>query len=366
MSGGPFPDEVAADAATAWTLPSRYYLDPALPALEAERVFGRSWQWAASLADLQRPGDHVPTEVAGEPVLLVRGEDGKLQALSNVCRHRAGPVARSAGHARSLTCGYHGWRYALDGALVSARDVGDLAGFDVADVRLPELAVDTWGGFAFVDVSGTAPPLADVLAEIVPEARAAGLEPTSAPPTLVAQRTDEFDCNWKVYVDNYLEGYHVPFVHPRLHRILDTPRYRVELRERHSRQHAPVRPGNDDVYGDTGDEAILYYWLFPNVMLNLYPGNIQVNVVTPLGAERTRTWFGWFATGESVHTADAAGDLAAAVELAGEVQHEDVEICVAVQLGLRSTTYDRGRYAERHERGVHHFHRLLLDALAPR
>ncbi len=348
------------DPARARTLPSRAYLDRAWLAAERDLVFRGTWQWAAAVADLASPGDYVTADIAGEPVLLVRQDDGDLRALSNVCRHRAGPVADGCGHARAFTCGYHGWRYHLDGSLASAREMGDPAPFDPGGVHLPTFRLETWSGFAFVDLSGGAPPLGDHLGEIVEEV-APVIGRDDGDVALVAERSDVIACNWKTYIDNYLEGYHIPYVHPRLHRILDTPAYRVEPRRFHSRQHAPLRTGTDHVY-DRAAEPVLYYWLYPNIMLNVYPGNVQLNVVTPVDAEQTRTWFAWFAR----PPADDAErrSLDEAVALAGEVQDEDIAICEAVQRGLRSRTYDRGWYSTRHEGGVHHFHRLLCEALS--
>jgi len=354
----PPDDLIDADPARARTLPANAYLDAGWLARERDQVFRGTWQWAGSLAGLAEPSAFATADLAGEPLVLVRDEGGELRALSNVCRHRAGPVADGCGQARSLTCRYHGWRYRLDGSLASAREMGGPATLDPAAVRLPAYRLDTWSNFAFVDLSGTAPPLTDHLGEIVDEV--APVLGDDGGGELVSERTDVVACNWKTYIDNYLEGYHIPYVHPRLHRMLDMAAYRVEPRRFHSRQHAPLRPGNRLVY-EEAEAPVLYYWVFPNLMLNVYPGNVQVNVVTPIDAERTRTWFGWFAPPPRDDAEQRT--LADAVALAGEVQDEDIEICEAVQRGLRSHSYDRGWYSTRHELGVHHFHRLLIDAL---
>ena len=166
-----------------------------------------------------------------------------------------------------------------------------------------------------------------------------------------------------MYVDNYLEGYHIPLVHPGLFRELDYAAYRVETAEYSSKQHAPIRrrANEESLYRrnlkpEVEPEA-LYYWLFPNLMLNLYPDNLQTNVILPLGHDRTLTRFEWFVSDE--HRPGLEEELARSLEFSDEVQQEDIEICEAVQRGLRSNTYQSGRYSVARENGLHHFHGLL-------
>jgi choline monooxygenase len=338
------------DLSRARTLPADLYVDPAALAAERRRVFARTWQPAGAASDVSTPGAFVAAEVAGEPVVIVRDAAGNLRALSNVCRHRAGPVARGAGSAKALRCGYHGWTYGLDGALLATPEWDGVRDFDPAAHRLPEFRAETWGPFVFVNLDGAAPPLADFLGAIGAETRGLPLDRLRP-----ARRVDyEVACNWKVYVDNYLEGYHIPIVHPELFRLLDYRAYRVETARFHSKQHALLR-------AEGGDGEALYYWLFPNVMVNVYPGNLQTNVVLPLGPDRTLTRFEWFALDPD--RPDVAEELARAFALSDVVQREDMEICEAVQKGLASATYPGGRYSVLRENGVHHFHGLLARFL---
>jgi choline monooxygenase len=356
------PDDAYAfdpDVAAASTPPARWYHDPARLEREHQRVFGRTWQLAGAAAALREPGDFLTLEVGREPLLVVRGGDGALRALSNVCRHRAGPVAKGAGHRAVLQCGYHGWTYGLDGRLLSAPEFEGVRGFDPATVVLPAVRVESWGGFVFVNLDAAAPPLADFLGPIVEQTRTMGLERLR-----LRKRVDyEVACNWKAYVDNYLEGYHIPIVHPALFRELDYKAYRVETDRLSSRQHAPLRREGAVFAGGTeGSDAALYYWIFPNLMLNLYPGSLQLNLVLPLGPERTLTRFEWYV--EEPLDPAAAEAFERSVALSEQVQREDIEICEAVQRGLRSATYRQGRYSVRRENGVHHFHGLLAAYLA--
>jgi choline monooxygenase len=182
----------------------------------------------------------------------------------------------------------------------------------------------------------------------------------------VMRKDYEIACNWKVYVDNYLEGYHLPVVHPGLHKELDYDQYRVEPHRYYSLQHAPLRPvpphlaAQRQYVPNAAEDQAQYYWLFPNTMLNVYLGQVQTNVVLPLGHERCRVIFEWFALEPP---ADPATDPAWSklVAFSDEIQAEDIEITEAVQKNLHSRVYDRGRYSVKRENGVHHFHSLLHE-----
>jgi choline monooxygenase len=260
-------------------------------------------------------------------------------------------VVRGAGRRKSFQCGYHGWSYALDGRLLATPDWEGVLDFDRAAHALPGFRVEGFGPFLFVNLDPSAPPLLEVLGAIPRETESlplAGMRP-------YRQVDYEVACNWKVYVDNYLEGYHIPIVHPGLFRRLDYAAYRVETAALSSKQHAPIRaPG--------GSGQALYYWVFPNLMLNFYPDNLQVNLVLPLDQQRTRTRFEWYLL--DPERPGAAEQFARDFALADQVQGEDALICEAVQRGLRSRSYRQGRYSVRRENGVHHFHGLLARQLS--
>ena len=357
----------------AWTLPSRLYTDPAVLELEKERIFLRTWQLAGTTRQpcgeaggiaktLEDPETYLCADVAGEPVVLARDKDGVLRAFSNVCRHRAGPIAEGAGCRKTFRCGYHGWTYTLDGRLVGTPDVEGMEFFDRSTMGMAPLGLAGWEQFLFVNFDRTAPPLSAFLEDIPERSRRFGV-----PEFEFAERREYVvNCNWKVYVDNYLEGYHIPIAHPGLMREIDYAEYRVEARRYSSRQIAPVRAkaaGDDGgrVYGEPGQDEALYYWVFPNLMLNLYPENLQVNLVVPLSHEKTQVTFEWY-----YRDADSPAvreRMRRAVEFSHQVQNEDIHLCEAVQRGLRSSTYDRGRYSVKRENGVHHFHSLLVEFL---
>lgn len=341
------------DRATA--LPARYYADAATVALDRRAIFDRGWHYLAHICQLREAGDHVVVDLAGLPVIAVRGADGEIRAMHNVCRHRAGPLAHCDGRgAKALRCRYHGWTYTLDGTLRTATEMAGVADFDPTTIRLPQLAVRVWQGMVFAAVDeAAAPPFEAFVAGI--DAR---IGDTRALVDYGHHRRVAYDvaCNWKVYVDNYLEGYHVPHVHPGLNSLLDYRSYITETAEWYSFQFSPLESASD-LYG-SGDA--LYYWLWPNTMLNILPGRLQTNRIVPLGPERCRVEFDfYYAIDES-----GAGEARRAADIAfsDEVQKEDLLICEDVQRGLASGSYFAGRLNPLRENAVHHFHELLRRA----
>lgn len=336
-------------------LPARFYVEPAMAALDRRLVFDRAWQLVAHVCQLQGAGDHVVADLAGLPVIAVRGADGAIRVMHNVCRHRAGPIAACDGlAAKSLRCRYHGWTYTLDGVLRSAPEMGTAPDFDPADIRLPQLAVRIWQGLVFAAVDeGNAPDFDAFVAGIDARLGAGrGLEHYGH------HHRVGYDvaCNWKVYVDNYLEGYHVPHIHPGLNRLLDYRSYVTETAAWYSYQFSPLE-SSDAMYG-SGDA--LYYWLWPNTMLNILPGRLQTNRVVPLGVDRCRVEFDFYYAMDESEA--AAQRRLADLSFSDEVQLEDLTICEDVQRGLSSGSYEPGRLNPLRENAVHHFHELVRAA----
>ncbi|MEO6528421.1 MAG: SRPBCC family protein [Gemmatimonadaceae bacterium] len=349
--------------ARASTIPARVYVDPVYLELERERVFARTWQLVGRLDDAREHGQFFTAQIGNDPIVVLRDGDA-LRGFYNVCLHRAGPVASGCGKRNTLQCRYHGWTYSLDGSLQRAPEMQGVERFDAADMHLVPVQVAAWGPLVFANLDGKAPPLLDVLEDLPQRVAPFACESMH----YVTRKEWVIDCNWKIYVDNYLEGYHVPVVHPGLHKELDYDNYTVEPHRYFSIQHAPMRPARGDaadrVYDPRSAEIAeaVYVWLFPNVMLNVYLGQMQTNVVIPMGHDRCKVVFEWYAI-DSPH--DAASDAAWTKLLAfsDEIQEEDIRICEVVQRNLRSRVYDRGRYSAARENGVHHFHSLLHEFL---
>ncbi|HXP01311.1 MAG TPA: SRPBCC family protein [Luteibacter sp.] len=337
----------------ALALSARFYTDARMPGLDARAIFARSWQLVCHQSQLAGVGDHVVTEIAGLPLVVVRSDESTIRGFHNVCRHRAGPIASCDGRgAKHLRCRYHGWTYGLDGVLRGAPEMGRTADFNPADIRLPEVRLQVWQGLVFVAI-GEAPAFDEVVAGI--DAR---LGPDRSLHGYEFHHRASYDvaCNWKVYVDNYLEGYHVPHIHPGLNSLLDYRSYITETAEWYSFQFSPLESA-PDLYGS--GEA-LYYFMYPNTMLNILPGRLQTNRVLPMGVDRCRVEFDFYYAPDS--SVEGQARRAKDIEFSDEVQDEDVTICEDVQRGLASGSYEAGRLNPLRENAVHHFHEIVRRA----
>jgi choline monooxygenase len=343
------------------TLPSTCYTNRDYLAVEEERIFARTWQLVGRIDQLPVPGSYLTAMIGREPVVIVRDLLDELRGFINICRHRAGPVASGSGCADRLRCGYHGWTYDLTGQLIGLPDFKGAADFEREKMGLVPIEIAQWEQFIFARLQSQAPfspSLLDLLGEI--PAVTAGYDIGSM--RFAGRRDYTIECNWKVYIDNYVEGYHVPIIHPGLMREIDYRNYRTVTSRYHSRQDAPIRSGKDDGrrYLADGDHTeALYFWVFPNLMLNIYPDNVSTNLILPLDHERTLTIFEWFF--HDVDSKSTQERIAASIRLSDEIQQEDIVICEAVQRRLGSRYYDRGRYSPQMENGLHHFHSLWLE-----
>ena len=358
------PDQIRAAIAEAETLPGSFYTDPATFERLRERVFARSWQFVGDIDQVKVPGQVVPTTVlegcVDEPVLLTRDTDDRLHCLSNVCTHRGMLVCEAPSITGGLRCRYHGRRFALDGRFVSMPEFEAARDFPRPSESLPALPLRQWGKLLFTSVT----PLVafdEVITEV--EARVGWLPLGQAVCDPSRSREYLVRANWALYCDNYLEGFHVPFVHAGLAAALDYTQYRTEL-FRWSNVQVGVASGGGATFDlpqsspDDGQSiAAYYFWVFPNTMINVYPWGISLNVVRPLAVDRTRVSFLSYVWDPAHLGAGASVDL-------DRVEREDEVVVEAVQRGVRSRLYSRGRYSPARETGVHHFHRLLMEHLA--
>ena len=354
----PFDPNIAG----ASTIPARVYTDPVFFALEQERIFARTWQLVGRIEQVRESGQFFTTRILDESIVILRDGDA-LRGYHNVCLHRAGPVAEGCGKRQTLQCRYHGWTYNLRGELIRAPEMEGVQRFSPDDMHLVPVRVASWGPLVFANLDPNALPLEHYLEDIPQRAERFHAEGMR----WVMRKDYMLECNWKVYVDNYLEGYHVPVVHPGLHKEIDYDQYRVEPHRYYSLQHAPLRPvtgpGARNYVPREGSDDTQYYWLFPNIMLNVYLGQMQTNVILPQGHDRTLVVFEWYATNPPADPATDA-EWSKLVAFSDEIQVEDIEICETVQRNLRSRVYDRGRYSAKRENGVHHFHSLLHEHLS--
>lgn len=365
------------------TIPSRWYTDPEIYRLEEELIFCRTWQWVGRVDQAASPGTYFTCEVAGEPVVVVRGADGVLRAFSNVCRHRGGPVAQGSGVLNRFRCAYHGWTYGLDGSLLGAPHFKGVEGFSKEENCLPQIQVATWGPLVLVNLDPKARPLSESLGDIPEYFKRYRLDNL----TFSRQFQLEGAFNWKVYQENGRECYHCPSVHPSFRTAYEVEDAVVETfglssfmfvaerctpppsnadmesvlpparNIREFRHRSPARRGLEGRERD----GIYFVYMFPNLVLTLAPDHASASRTIAIGVDRTilvRDFF-W----EPTEGSDA--ELFNESNLAFRMQtiKEDIAICEAVQKGLRARHYVAGRYSPK-ELGVYHFHTLLRQFLS--
>jgi len=356
--------EIDPDVSRAQTPPGRFYADPELFDRVKQRVFAPSWQLVCDRSELREPGSVRPAllheGLLDEPIVLTRDTAGRIHGLSNVCTHRANLVARECGRRSALVCGYHGRRFGLDGSFRAMPGFEGARDFPGPTESLARIEVAEWGPLVFASLAPER-PFAGWLADLRERTGWLPLEDLTYDAGL--SRDYEVAANWALYCENYLEGFHIPFVHPGLAARIDLDEYATEVFPRSSVQIAHARDGEaafDPPPGsrDHGRRIAGYYWfLFPNLMLNFYPWGLSINVVRPLAIDRTRVSFLAYVGDRSQLDRGAGSGL-------DRVEREDEVVVEGVQRGLRSRLYGRGRYSPTRERGVHGFHRTLTEALA--
>jgi choline monooxygenase len=341
----------------ATTPPSAWYLDSRIADLEKQAVFSHAWQIVGRSDQVHRPGQFVALEVAGQPILIVRGNDNKLRGFFNVCRHHAAAVmTQCAGQAKHLRCPYHGWTYDLEGKLIFTPEFAGVANFDQSANNLVSIQVIEWKSWVFAKLDDDGPSWEEFLGNnLLERFETLNLERFS----WFERRSYFLNCNWKVFVDNYLDGgYHVPQIHGGLNSVLDYNRYTIETGERYCLQSSPILPGT----GDDQTSAVRkgsrtnYFWIYPNFMINIYDDVKDTNLVIPRGVDKTEVIFDYYFVDV---TESAREKNLASIAISEQIQTEDVAICESVQRGLNSRAYHTGRLSVRREAGEHLFHRLL-------
>jgi len=342
------------------TIPAPWYVDPRIAELETQTVFSKAWQMIGRIDQVEKAGQFVSAFVAGEPVVAVRGNDGVLRAFYNVCRHHAAAVVTEpCGQAQLLHCPYHGWNYGLDGSLKGMPEFDGVKNFERQQNGLVPVRAEIWEKFVFVNLDPHAESLASFLGGLVKRAAPLGL----ATLNFFDTRAYDIACNWKVFVDNYLDGgYHVPHLHKGLNSVLDYKEYTIENEDRYCLQSSPMVSSQDDAAtGATrkGDRA-WYFWQYPNLMINCYQGYMDTNLVIPVDVDHCRVIFDFYF--DDVSEAHREYNQQS-VAVGARVQDEDLGICEDVQRGLKSRAYGAGRLSVRREAGEQLFHRLLAADL---
>jgi choline monooxygenase len=350
-----------AAAAESTTIPWDWYVDPSVARLEQERIFRRTWQYAGHTGDLTEPGSFVTTRAGDVPIVLVRNRDHEIRGFVNVCRHRGSRLCDGAGRRETLQCPYHSWTYDLDGSLRSAPRADTEPGFDRERLGLVPVAVDTWGPFVFVNPDATGSPLEEHLGDL-PQLIAEGGVDVDA--LVFHQRAEtEYEANWKVCVENFLECYHCAVAHPSFSKAIDVApgAYTLEEHPTFASQYGPAKNGGGGVYDAVGEVTRgQFHLLFPGTTINVMPGrgNLSIGPIVPRAAETTYRFLDYFflpGTDESW--------IADYLELDRQVGAEDRALVERVQVGMRSGVITEGALMPESERLIAHFERLLVEAL---
>jgi phenylpropionate dioxygenase-like ring-hydroxylating dioxygenase large terminal subunit len=350
-----------------FTLPAGWYSDPAILALERERIFKRTWQYACVTAQVAEPGSYFATRAGHIPVVVVRDQEGSVNAFVNVCRHRGHVVAQGSGRRETLQCPYHAWTYGLDGCLRKAPRSEREPDFNADDYSLLPVQVANWGPFVFVNADLEADPLEHTLGVLPDTVAETGIDLEGL---RFHHRGDYvLDANWKIAVENYLECYHCPVAHPGFSTVIDVDpdAYALASSGYVSTQKGPVREGVLDgkkaaPYDPTGDiDRNTSVFVFPNFTVDIIPGapNMLGGSWIPIDERRTLGIFDYF-FGEDVDEKTAA-DMMAFNE---QVGLEDNTLVESVHQGLESGMVEHGRLLPSSEHLIQHFQRLLARALA--
>jgi choline monooxygenase len=325
------------------TISSDFYTGPQYFELSKEKIFARSWQLICTRAEINNIKPHIFLEdFVNEPILLTKNEDSEINCLSNVCTHRGKILIERDCVAEGLRCGYHGRRFDLKGKFLSMPEFEGVENFPAEKDNLSKISLKIWNDFVFVSLAPIS-PLRDFINEMEQQTKDFDFQNLR----LVANKTYEVKAHWALYCENYLEGFHIPFVHKSLNEELDYGNYQTE-----TFKFSSVQNGFDA----KGSLAARYFFIFPNLMFNFYPWGISVNIVTPVRKDFTRVKYLTFVNNPDKVDSGAGADLET-------VELEDQGVVESVQTGINSRFYNTGRYSPNRERGTHHFHQLITEFL---
>jgi len=339
------------------TLDALSYYHEGIFAWELKHIFADNWQFVGHVDEFREQGDYKLIQLGKVPVIVIKAENNTFRGMHNVCRHRAGPLATKEGNCSVLTCRYHGWSYNLQGQLIHAPLMQENTHFEKEKIQLPQVKLKIWKNLIFVALNPSPPDLDTVLKGIDKAIEPIHIERMK----FSHQQRYHIDCNWKVYMDNYLEGYHLPWVHPGLSKVLKFQKYQTEVFPWYSYQWSPMKASQNN----QTDEKLYqqgkahYFAVFPNFMMNILPGRLQTNRVMPLTATTTEVIFDYYY--DDLDSPETIATIEQDKNFSDEIQQEDIDICVHVQKGLESGSYHRGIYNQKMEQGVAHFHNLMRD-----
>ena len=351
------------DIARAKTLHKDFYTDKALFTIAKEKLFAPSWQFVTGTEAAPEPGDAYPLTLVenylDEPLALVHNKDGTLCLLSNVCTHRGNLVVNEPCRLTHLRCRYHGRLFDLDGSFRSMPEFREVEAFPTKADNLTALPLEKWGPWLFTSLAPNS-TFSVYWGDLIQ--RLHWLRPDKFTHRPDLSRDFTVKAHWALYCENYLEGFHIPFVHAGLNTVIDFGNYTTELFDYSSLQLGIAKdveaifdlPTTSSDYGKK--VAAYYFFVFPNIMFNFYPWGLSINIVKPISLNETKVSFLTYIADESKYEKGAGSGL-------DTVEMEDEEVVEAVQKGIRSRFYTHGRYSVTREQGTHHFHRLIAQQI---
>lgn len=359
-----------ADPKQSFTMPARFYTDPAVYEAEKEAIFYRTWHYAGHVSQVSEQRSYFTTKIHNQNVFIAKGRDGEIRGFYNVCPHRGHELVEGAGKKNVITCPYHAWAFDFDGSLVNARNSDNVSGFDKSQFSLKEVRVEVFCGLIMINLDPNARPFAEEFDGLEAEIR----QYLPRVDDLAFAQRDTYDVasNWKVLVDNFLECYHCATAHHDFVDLVDMDSYRTITHKRYSSQcsAAPRTTASSAYTFEKGDVDFGYagFFVWPNFTIWIYPGepNLSVLQMNPSDVERTTEYQDWFTLGGEV-----TKQLSDAIAYQKDVlQPEDIGLCESVQRGLQSKGYNQGRFivdndlTELSEHAVHHFQTMVMEALS--
>ena len=350
---------IDSDITKSATLEGEFYTSEVCFRDTLEKVFARNWQFITDDEKLKENRSSVPFQFLGdllpEPLVLINNE-GNINCFSNVCTHRGNIlITEPCAIKKHITCGYHGKQFDSCGKFKFMPKTEGMQNFPSEQDDLPEIYVAKWRQFIFSSLSPDF-EFKELIKDVEERVGWMPIEDFKYREDL--SKEYYVKANWALYCDNYLEGFHIPFIHADLNDVLDFNSYDVEVFKYSNLQIGIA--SNDGISFDLPKEstdygkkiAAYYFWLFPNLMLNFYPWGLSVNIITPISVNETKVQFKSYVWDESKLNKGAGADL-------DKVEIEDEQVVQQVQKGVASRFYKHGRFSPTMEKGVHHFHRLI-------
>ncbi|MDH5404742.1 MAG: Rieske 2Fe-2S domain-containing protein, partial [Candidatus Heimdallarchaeota archaeon] len=286
------------DITNASTISAEIYKNEDLFNLAKQAIFYPSWQYVADFEDIKVPGQVYPFTLfegyMNEPLLMSRDFNDTVHALSNVCTHRGNIVVEDAGNYKNLRCRYHGKKFGIDGCFAFMPEFDDASGFPSEFDNLPKVSFQQWKKFFFISI-GNGFGFDELISEMDKRVGWLPIEEF----VYDANRSRDYlvNANWALYCDNYLEGFHIPYVHPSLNEVLDYGSYTAEI-YKYSNLQIGFAESGEEIFKLPKDSVdygknigAYYYWLWPNMMFNFYPWGLSINIVRPINLYRTKVSF---------------------------------------------------------------------------